>query len=80
MFVMVNQGAEHPLRKWRKSKGLTLEEAARRIGTSRQVWSDWERGRRNPGKRFMPKVRALTGGAIGADVFFPPQDDAAQAA
>jgi len=60
---------EHPLRKWRKSKGLTLEQAASRIGTSRQVWSDWERRRRRPGATLMPKVREATG--LPADIFFP---------
>lgn len=68
---------EHPLRKWRKSKGLTLEAAARQVGTSRHVWSDWERGRRRPSPNFMPKVRELTGGWITADHFFPSKDEAA---
>jgi len=67
----------HPLRKWRKAKGLTLEECAGKIGTSRQVWSDWERGRRRPDGRFMPKVRAYTGEEISADDFYPPLDSAA---
>lgn len=68
---------EHPLRKWRKGKGWTLEKAARAVGTSRQVWSDWERGRRRPDRHFMPKVRELTGGVITADHFFPSFDKAA---
>ena len=71
---------EHPLRKWRKSQGLTLETAASRIGTSRQVWSDWERWRRRPGPALMPKVRELTGGAISADDFFPSQSEPQRAA
>ena len=65
---------DHPLREWRKAKGLPLEQAASRIGTSRQVWSDWERRRRRPSPTLMPKVRDLTGGAVGADDFFPSQD------
>ena len=68
---------EHPLRKWRKSKGLTLEAAAEKVGTSRHVWSDWERGRRRPSPSFMPRVRALTGGAVTADHFFPNEKEAA---
>ena len=68
---------DHPLRKWRKAKGLTLEAVARQIGTSRQVWSDWERGCHKPGPDLMPKVRELTGGAITADTFYPPKDEAA---
>lgn len=65
---------QHPLRKWRKAKGLTLEACARKVGTSRQVWSDWERGRRRPDGRFMPRVRELTDGIVTADHFFPNID------
>jgi hypothetical protein len=60
--------AEHPLKKWRKSKGYTLEQAAKMVGTSRPVWYDWERGRRRPSAMFMPKLRDLTG--ISADIFY----------
>lgn len=74
---MTQVAHEHPLRKWRKRKGWTLEKAAGQVGTSRQVWSDWERGRRRPDGRFMPKVRDLTGGEITADHFFPSLDEAA---
>ncbi len=62
---------EHPLRIWRKTKGWTLEKCAKSVGTSRQVWSDWERGRRRPDSNFMPKVREFTGGKVCADDFFP---------
>lgn len=68
---MVNAANEHPLRTWRKSKGLTLDAAAKSIGTVRQVWSDWERGRRRPGSNYMPLVREITGGAVNADSFYP---------
>ena len=74
---MSAQAKLHPLRKWRIAKGLTLEACASEIGTSRQVWSDWERGRRRPDAKFMPKVRELTGGAVSADDFFPSFNKAA---
>lgn len=64
---------EHPLRQWRKAAGLTLEHCARAIGTSRHVWSDWERRRRRPNRRLMPKVREFTGGAVTADHFYPAE-------
>jgi transcriptional regulator with XRE-family HTH domain len=67
---------EHPLRTWRKSKGWTLEKAARQIGTSRQVWGEWERGLHRPGPNLMPKVRELTDGTITADTFFPGKEAA----
>ena len=74
---MAQDATEHPLRKWRKSKGLTLEAAAALVGTSRHVWSDWERARRRPNQNFMPKVRNATGGAVNADDFFPSLNEAA---
>jgi len=74
---MAQRPIEHPLRAWRKAKGLTLEAAAGAVGTSRQVWSDWERGRRRPNGDFMPKVRQFTGGQITADHFFPSEQRAA---
>jgi transcriptional regulator with XRE-family HTH domain len=67
-MVMTRKAPDHPLRKWRKIKGYTLEEAATLVGTSRQVWSDWERGRHRPGTLLMPKVRAVTG--LSADIFY----------
>ena len=75
---MIDGLTEHPLRKWRKSHGLTLEQAASRIGTSRQVWCDWERRRRRPGVRLMPKVREATG--LSADIFFPAAAEPERAA
>ena len=75
---MIDGRTEHPLREWRKSKGLTLEQAASRVGTSRQVWSDWERCRRRPGPLFMPLVREATG--LPADIFFPASTQPERAA
>lgn len=60
--------SEHPLKSWRKAAGLTLAEAATRVGTSRQVWWGWEAGRRRPSNTLMPKVRELTG--LSSDVFY----------
>lgn len=74
---MTRSVPEHPLKKWRQSKGFTLEQAATMVGTTRNVWSCWERGLRRPDGSFMPKVRSLTG--LSADIFFPDQlsEDAA---
>ncbi len=74
---MMKDVAGETLKKWRISEGLTLQEAADRVGTSRQVWSDWERGRRRPGTNFMAKVRETTRGAVTADMFFPSERKAA---
>lgn len=66
---------EHPLRKWRKSKKLTLVEAAAGVGTVRQMWYGWEIGRRRPGALYMPRIREFTEGAITADDFFPTLEE-----
>lgn len=65
------------LRRWRESEGKTQEECAASVGTTRQVWSDWERGRRIPSKPFMPRVIALTGGQVQAGDFYPQLEAAA---
>lgn len=67
----------HPLRSWRLSKDLTLDAAAAKVGTTRQVWHAWETGRRTPSRTFMPKVLALCGGEVSGDDFFCGLDDAA---
>jgi transcriptional regulator with XRE-family HTH domain len=72
---MEQLAGDHPLRAWRKAKGLSLGRCADAVGTSKQVWSDWERGRRRPGHHYMPKVREFTAGAVSADDFFPAEDD-----
>ncbi|WP_157099044.1 helix-turn-helix domain-containing protein [Novosphingobium rosa] len=74
---MAQHLSDHPLRKWRKAKGMTLAQCAQQIGTSRQVWSDWERGCHRPGATFMPRIRDLTEGAVSADDFFPSFGEAA---
>ena len=74
---MTDHTENSELRKWRLEEGKTQEECASAVGTSRQVWSDWERGRRTPNKLFMPRVSRLTGGYVTADSFYPPLDEVA---
>ncbi|MEQ1641451.1 MAG: hypothetical protein ABL881_11635, partial [Novosphingobium sp.] len=61
----------HPLRKWRKIKGLTLENCASSVGTTRHVWHAWETGKRHPNPTFLPRIREFTDGEVRADDFFP---------
>lgn len=68
---------EHPLRRWRKREGLTLDHCAKAVGTTRPVWHAWETGKRRPDGKFLPRVRDFTGGEVGADAFFPSPDRAA---
>ena len=74
---MAQVAPSHPLRAWRESRGKTLAWCAAKVGVTRQAWSDWERGRRIPNKTYMPKIKDITGGAIGADDFYPQLDEAA---
>lgn len=79
---MVTGVEEHPLRKWRKARGLTLDQAAQKVGTVRQMWSDWERGRRRPGEELMKEVYRVTEGLITPNDFYdlpalPPKRKAA---
>lgn len=70
---MVKKLPVHPLRKWRESQGKTQEACAESIGTTRQVWSDYERRRRVPNRVFMPRIVALTAGKVTADAFYQQQ-------
>jgi predicted transcriptional regulator len=74
---MDQQPSITPLRKWRENQRKTQDWCASQIGTSRQVWSDWERGRRIPNKDVMPKVVHLTGGEVQAGDFYPQLEQAA---
>jgi hypothetical protein len=69
-------GEVHPLRAWREGQlpKLTLDAAAAAVGTVRQVWRDWEIGRRIPSPRFMTAIWRFTCGAVVPNDFYdlPP--------
>jgi hypothetical protein len=66
----------HPLRAWRERQlpRLTLDAAAAAVGTVRQVWFDWERGRRIPSARFMTAIWRFTRAQVVPNDFYdlPP--------
>jgi hypothetical protein len=62
----------HPLRRWREERGYTLDAAAAGVLTVRQVWRDWEIGRRLPDRTFMHRLYIFTRGAITADTMHWP--------
>jgi hypothetical protein len=68
--------AVHPLRAWREGQlpKLTLDAAAAAVGTVRQVWRDWEIGRRIPSARFMTAIWRFTRGDVVPNDFYdlPP--------
>ena len=47
---------QHPLKSWRVAKGLTQDEAAQRVGVTKQCWSLWESGARVPHSQHMRKL------------------------
>ncbi|OJV30667.1 MULTISPECIES: helix-turn-helix transcriptional regulator [unclassified Sphingomonas] len=61
----------HTLRAWRLGQGLTLDAAAAAVGTVRQVWYDWETGRRRPGPDALERIFLITDGAVEPNDFYP---------
>lgn len=68
--------ANHPLRRWRKSQGLTTQQAAELFGVSRAAILSYESGRREPKPAVRVRIREATGGAVTADDFLPAREDA----
>jgi transcriptional regulator with XRE-family HTH domain len=50
---------------WRKSRNLSQQLAARRLGVAATTWSHWETGRRLPGARMLMLLAELTGMSLG---------------
>jgi len=44
------------LRDWRESKGLTVEQAARRVGVKPYTWEGWESGRKIPRPYYLKNL------------------------
>ncbi|MCJ8143832.1 helix-turn-helix transcriptional regulator [Ancylobacter sp. A5.8] len=69
--------ANHLLRDWRTSRGLTLEEFGQQVGVSPYaVWS-YEAGRRHPRPKVLAAIVRVTAGEVGADAFLPADPPAA---
>ena len=52
------------LRKWREARGLTQEEAAKRVGAQQSSWCDWENAEKSPSVRFALRIARTTRGAV----------------
>lgn len=52
---------EVTLRTLRKSRGKTLKDVADALGTKVPTVSDWERGRRSPSPRYIPRYAEVLG-------------------
>lgn len=66
---------KNSIRKYRKEKGLKLEEMSVRIGISTGYLCHLERGtRKNPSREVMEKIAKALGRSI-AEIFFEESDD-----
>lgn len=61
---MAHQGIA--LARWRKEKGWSQDEAARRFGVTQAGWSPWETGAKTPDLDNALELEKFTGGAITA--------------
>jgi transcriptional regulator with XRE-family HTH domain len=77
-------GPKHPthlyLREYRDDRGLTQEQLAERIGTTKATISRIENGRRDPTLGFLgAAVEALGRGLVVSDLFSPPEQPSVDA-
>lgn len=61
----------HPLRVWRVGAGLTVAQAAQKLGVTRQTWHAYEANRRPPLPSVMDRLLVLTDGAVQPNDFYP---------
>lgn len=59
------------LKEWRNYRGITLREAARRIGVSLATYRNWDDNRNWPVSIHLPVI-ADTFGCCLEELFFPP--------
>ncbi len=69
-------GREHPLKRYRLRRGLTLEAFARELGTTKSWLSRIETGASMPSSDLIGRIIASAGGSLRANDFFPPASDA----
>ena len=61
LFSRLGVMRKHPLKSWREAKGLSQNEAAAKIGVTKQCWQLWESGRRTPDGPHVRSLAKLTG-------------------
>lgn len=65
--------AEHPLARWRKDNKKTLNDLADAAGCAVSHLSQIESGKTYPSLKLIAKLKAITGGAVSAENFMPPE-------
>lgn len=67
------------IRTRRRMAGLTVAEAAARLGVTKQTWYDWENGKYAPSAAYLPALAELLQCRI-EDLYVGKEDDDGQAA
>lgn len=62
---------EHPLRRWRQDKNLSLEALGEQIGVTRSALSNYETGNRIPRPKVMQRIQKVTRGKVSPRDFYP---------
>jgi ribosome-binding protein aMBF1 (putative translation factor) len=63
---ILTEAPDSPLYRWRRAKGWTVEDVARKLRVSAATVCRWERGRRQPRERVAARLEKLTGGVVTA--------------
>lgn len=72
LLMAANHHANHPLRRWRLEKNLSLREAGALLDISDSALGKYERGKRFPRPHQLAAIVRVTGGAVSAGDFLPP--------
>lgn len=54
------------LREWRRTNGLTGDQAAKQVGVAQSTWSQYENGTRRPSPEIAARIEALSDGQVKA--------------
>ena len=54
----------HPLKAYRESRDLSLEQMATQLGVKKSTIWRWENGKRRPEDKYLPVISRLTGASI----------------
>lgn len=65
----------HPLQAYRDARGVTLDELAARVGTSKATLSRVENWKQDPSLDLIGKLKAATDGIVSADDFLRRPED-----
>lgn len=69
---------EHPLRLFRKGRGLTQEALGKELGVTGQTVWRWENGTRAPRRRDLPRITEKTGLSPAELLGFTKEREAAE--